>query len=95
MKIAPKHDVMHAPKSLVAMRTAESTRDVFIWASDVTSHEVDYNFLYKIADRSIAPGQVKVDSQVRRAQDERKFASASSLAYFSKFLVHCVLSNFI
>jgi hypothetical protein len=66
---APKHDLPTAPKLLVAMRTAESTRDVIIWASDATSHEVDYNFLYKIADGSIAPGQVKVDSQVRIVED--------------------------
>lgn len=67
--LVPVADVVYGPAPLVAMRSSDGTSGTFVWGSGSVGSTVNYNFLQKMDDGSLAPRSVPADYLVRLIED--------------------------
>ncbi len=65
----PMRVVVSHPETLVAMRSSDGVAGTFLWGSGTIKNQVNYNFMLRMKDGSMAPHTVPADKAVRLIED--------------------------
>lgn len=68
-EFVPMRDVADQPKTLVAMRSADSFSGTFLWGSGNIGSQVNYHFMLRMEDGSLVPHTVPANTLVHLIED--------------------------